>query len=481
MLSWIKNIFIPPDHTSTEYILKYPQGKRYYADFHNIRKSMIDHDAQKVIGRLNQFGYKAYIVGGCVRDLLLNRSPKDYDIVTNATPSEIRKLFVNSRVIGRRFKIIHVVFKGNKIIEVSTARSLPLSREKAKNKHELLIQHDNEFGSFKEDAARRDFTINSLFFDIRNESIIDYTGGYDDLQNKIVKNIGDENISFPEDPVRMLRAIKFASLFGFELHSRLVSGIKKNRRLIQKASVARLHEEFNKIFRTGSTFDVFKSMVELKLFDALFPIITKKYSELHSPWPKKFGQSYLGIRLQIADRMISEHEDINTSIYFAIMASGYLDDLFSGDPRDRKIENDIKHRLSEINAELGLTKREFERLLQMFSAQRQFHQEVEDETKPWVRSFKSKVFFPEAFTYYKIHVRANRDDAGIQRALFWEIGLRKKLPNVIRKSSPRPLRNRTPEEAKSSNQGGGRPPRRRKASPGSGGSGSSGGGRRRNR
>lgn len=430
---------------------------------------MIDPDAQKVIGRLNQFGYKAYIVGGCVRDLLLNRAPKDYDIVTNATPQEIRKLFVNSRVIGRRFKIIHIVFKGNKVIEVSTARSLPASREKAKNKQDLLIEHDNEYGSFKEDAARRDFTINSLFFDIRNESIIDYTGGYDDLNNKIVRNIGDENVSFPEDPVRMLRAIKFASLLGFELHSKLVAGIKKNRRLIQKASQARLHEEFNKIFRTGNSYEVFRALVETRLFDALFPILEKKYESGHSAWPKKFDQSFLGIRLQIADRMISEHEDINTSIYFAILASGYVSDLFLGDPRERKVESDIKHKLSEINAELGLTKREYERLFQIFTSQRQFHVEVDDETKSWVRAFKSKVFFPEAFTYYKIHVRANRDDAGIQRALFWEIGLRKKLPNVIRKNTPRPIKNKEREEqparrpmGKSRRRRPSRPPRRGK-------------------
>lgn len=438
MLSWVKNIFIRPDHTSTDYILKHPAGKRYYPEFHKIRKHLIDPDAQKVLGRLNQFGFKAYIVGGCVRDLLLNRQPKDYDIVTNATPNEIRKLFVNSRMIGRRFKIVHIVFKGNKVIEVSTARSLPSSREKARNKDELLLKHDNEYGSFKEDAARRDFTINSLFFDIRNESIIDYTGGFEDIKNKVVRIIGDENISLPEDPVRMLRAIKFAGLLNFELHSRLIRGIKRHRRFIQKASEARLHEEFNKLWRTGQSFEIFKKMVELTLFDAMFPQVARRLAELHKPWPKKFEQSYLGKRLQIADRMISEHEDINTNIYFSILGGAVMIDLFDLDPRDREIDRQIENRMTSINDELGLSKKEFERIAQMYSSQRQFHQEA-DESRPWVRTFKNKIFFPEAFTFYKIHVRANRDDAAIQRALFWEIGLRRKLPSVIRKVVPRPL------------------------------------------
>ena len=185
MLSLIKRVFSGKKSQNAEEILKYPQGKRYYPDFHHIRKSNLDEDAVKVINRLHQFSFKAYVVGGCVRDMLLGRSPKDYDIVTNAKPNEIKKIFANSRLIGKRFKIVHIVFRGNKIIEVSTARSLPESRKMAKDNDDLLLTKDNEFGSFKDDAARRDFTINSLFFDVRNETILDYSGGYDDL-NKLL-------------------------------------------------------------------------------------------------------------------------------------------------------------------------------------------------------------------------------------------------------------------------------------------------------
>ncbi|MDH4262596.1 MAG: CCA tRNA nucleotidyltransferase [Spirochaetia bacterium] len=432
MLKWIKNLFFRGDQSVTDDILKYPVGKRYYPDFHNIRKNYIDIDAQKVIGRLNQFGFKAYIVGGCVRDLLLKRRPKDYDIVTNATPAEVKKIFVNSRLIGKRFRIVHVVFKGNKIIEVATARSLPSSRKGARDESDLLLQRDNEFGTFKEDAARRDFTINSLFFDIRNESIIDYTGGYEDIQNKIVRIIGDENISLPEDPVRMLRAVKFAGILDFEIHENLEKGIRKHKKLIQKASAPRLHEEYNKIFRTGHTFTIFKKMAELGLFDALFPDLAKKNKELYDDWPKSFEDSLMGKSLKISDRMINEHEDINTTIYFAILGAGFMLDLFDTNPRDRGFEREIKSRMEVVSKDLGLTRNESESILQIYNAQRQFYQE-ESDNKAWVRNFKNKPFFQEAFILYKISVRANNDDAGIQRALFWEIGMRKKLKFAIRK------------------------------------------------
>jgi len=422
----------------TDSILKYPLARRYYADFHTIRKHHIEPDAQKVIGRLNQFGYKAYIVGGCVRDLLLNRQPKDYDVVTNATPAEVRKVFVNSRLIGKRFRIVHVIFKGNKIIEVSTARSLPSTRKHAKNEDDLLLKRDNEFGSFKEDAARRDFTINSLFFDIRNDSIIDYTGGFEDLKEGVIRIIGQEHISLPEDPVRMLRAAKFAGTLGFKLHDKLTAGIKNHRKLIKKASGARLHEEFNKIFRTGKTFDVFAMLVELGLFEAMFPVIARKNSEIDPNWSESFGDTFLGKRLKISDNMINEHEDINVNIYLAILASSVVENFFRSNPLDRAIEKELKNALAPVELELGLSRKETEKLVQIYSAQRNFFVQPE-EGKPWINNFKNKIYFLEAFIFYKIYVRSIGDDQGVQRALFWEIGLRKKLPYAIRKIFPRRL------------------------------------------
>lgn len=447
MLFRIKNILGSKKGLDPDKILRYPQGKRYYSDFHPIRKNFIDTDALKVLARLQQFGYKSYLVGGGVRDLLLGRMPKDFDIVTNAKPKEIKKLFANSRMIGKRFRIVHIVFKGNKIIEVSTTRALPASRVSAKDTDDLYVEKDNRYGTFKEDAARRDFTINALFFDARNETIIDYTGGYEDLNDKVIRVIGDENISLPEDPVRMLRAIKFASLLGFEIDSKLQKGIKKYRKYIQKASKPRLHEEFNKIFRTGQSLKVFELMVQTGLFSALFPRVAATAEKTCKTFQSAFPDSKIGKRLAIADRMISEHEDLNTTIYYALLASDVISGLryphpFTRDISKEKIDDNIKalrYALKDFEKETGLSRKELDRLVQIFTNQYIFSEEVKDQ-KGWVREFKKNDFFLEAFIFYKINARANEDDEAVQKALFWEIGLRKKLGDSIRKVRPRPIR-----------------------------------------
>ena len=419
-------------------ILKYPDGKRYYKEFHNIRKQYIDHDATKVINRLQQFGHKAYLVGGSIRDLLLKKRPKDFDVVTSAHPSDIRSIFKNSRIIGKRFKINHIVFNRNKIIEVSTTRSLPKNRILAKGKESLYLTRDNQYGSFKEDAARRDFTLNSLYFDLRNETIIDYTGGFEDIQQRVVKIIGDENISLPEDPVRILRAVKFASILDFKINPDLLKGIRKYKKFISKASVPRLHEEFNKVFQTGKAFHIFSKIVEVGLFPTLFPRLSARCHELDPAWEAHFGKTFLGKRLQISDKMIAEHEDINNNIYYAILIADSILDHETKDAkvnrRKRSHEKTIFENLMKAGKEFGLTRREIERLTQIFCAQENFLKDsTYDQNQSKINSFKNKDYFLEAFIFYKIYARSRDDHESIQRAFFWEIGLRKKLPDAIRK------------------------------------------------
>lgn len=440
MLEGLKRLFGLRSTLTAEQILKYPEGKRIYREFHSIRASFIDPDAVKVVNRIQQFGYRAFIVGGCVRDLLIGRQPKDYDIVTNAHPAEVKRMFANSRVIGRRFRIVHVVFRGNKIIEVSTARSLPKSRFLARKKDELLVKRDNEFGSFKDDAARRDFTINSLFFDLRNETIIDYLGGYEDIKERIVRIVGDEDVSLPEDPVRMLRAVKFSALLDFELHPRLLKGLRKYRKLIKKASQARLHEEYNKIFRTANSVKVFSRMVSTGLFEASFPEIAEAVGIDSDTSEVEFLETLPGKRLEIADRMISEHEDINTTIYYALICADLVLPLVETDQnaQDRNLEKKIKERIEPAEKELGLTRKESDRLVQVFTYQNYFLRDV-SERKGWVKEFQSKPYFLEAFIFFKINTRAMENEENLQKALFWEIGLREKLPQAIRKVFHRPL------------------------------------------
>ena len=423
-----------------EKILKYPDGKRYYTDFHNVTKNKIDGDTLKVISRLHQFGYKAYVVGGCIRDILMNLQPKDFDVVTNARPHEIKRIFTNSRVIGRRFKIVHVFFHGNKNIEVSTARSLPSNRFLIRKTSDLYLKTDNQYGTFKEDAARRDFTVNALFFDVRNETIIDYTGGFDNIKDKLIKAIGDPDVSLPEDPVRMLRAVKFASLLTFELDPVLLKSIRKNKKYIRKASIFRLHEEYNKIFRTSQSSKIFSLLAETGLFEAMFPKISKVIQTLNSNWSTNFGTILIGQRLAIADKMILEHEDVNTTVYYAIFLADYIEYLSTRDkidftnikPNDKSIEKKMKEYILSADKELGLTNKEVEHLVKIFIVQNNFSKEVNDKMQ-WVNDFKQQKFFLEAFIFYKINARSKQDNDAIQKALFWEIGLRKKLPDGIKK------------------------------------------------
>ena len=186
---------------------------------HSISRKQIDADCLKVLYRLSRHGFKAYLVGGSVRDLLLGRQPKDFDIGTDATPSQIRKLFRNCFLVGRRFRLAHIRFSGNKLIEVATFRRQPEEDELPDNHddHSHFVQ--NVFGSPAEDAFRRDFTINALFYDIADFSVIDYVGGLQDLEQKRIRVIGDPLVRFVEDPVRMLRALEFAARLDFQLDS----------------------------------------------------------------------------------------------------------------------------------------------------------------------------------------------------------------------------------------------------------------------
>jgi poly(A) polymerase len=214
-----------------------------------LARGSIDGDAERVVRKLARSGYQAYLVGGCVRDLLLGRTPKDFDVATSAKPNEIRELFRNCRIIGRRFRLAHIFF-GSKIIETSTFRANP--RDYSGDSDELLIRRDNVFGSDIEDAQRRDFTVNGLFFDVETEEVIDHVGGLADLEARMVRTIGDPEIRFQEDPVRMLRAIKFAARLGFTIETATYDAILRHRDELTKCAPPRVLEEFYRLLRGGA-------------------------------------------------------------------------------------------------------------------------------------------------------------------------------------------------------------------------------------
>ena len=250
--------------------------------------ALIDGDAERVVRRLTKAGFAAYLVGGCVRDLLLDKTPKDFDIATSARPNEVRNLFRNCRIIGRRFRLAHILFGGSKVIETATFRKDPTEaldlaeneaqeeiaafgagddaeldnpldgtalvprRKKRDDDADLLIRHDNVFGEPHEDAIRRDFTINGLFYDIESEEVIDYVGGMADLERRVVRTIGEPDVRFREDPIRMLRAIKFSARCDLGLSPEVYDAIIDNRQELEKSAPPRVLEEILRLLRGGA-------------------------------------------------------------------------------------------------------------------------------------------------------------------------------------------------------------------------------------
>ena len=238
---------------------------------HSISRRNIDRDALKVLYHLNDQGYTAYLVGGGVRDLLLGRTPKDFDVGTSAHPNQIKRLFRNCFLIGRRFRLAHIKF-GNKVIETSTFRRTP-DADEGREDGDLLHTRDNTFGTPEEDARRRDFTVNGLFYDIKTFSVIDHVGGLKDLEARVVRCIGDPNVRFREDPVRMVRAVRFAARLGFAIEPATYEAILEHHGEILKAAPSRMLEEIYRLFAFGSGEASFRLLRRTRLMSVLFPEI----------------------------------------------------------------------------------------------------------------------------------------------------------------------------------------------------------------
>lgn len=218
---------------------------------HGISRSLIEENTLKVLYRLHRNGYLAYLVGGSVRDLLLGKSPKDFDVGTDATPQQVKKLFRNCFLVGRRFRLAHIRFSPDHLVEVATFRRHPHSDELPENPDDHIFFVQNQFGTPCEDAFRRDFTINALFYNIADFSIVDYVGGLQDLENRQLKVIGDPMIRFVEDPVRMLRALEFSARLDFSLEARIIEAIVEKAPAMEGAAPARVREELIELFRHG--------------------------------------------------------------------------------------------------------------------------------------------------------------------------------------------------------------------------------------
>lgn len=265
-----------------------------------------------MLNRLISNGFQAYIVGGSVRDLLLHKAPKDFDVATDATPNQIKNLFKNGRIIGRRFKLVHILFH-REIIEVATFRGHADINESQQTNERGMLVRDNVFGSLDEDAWRRDFTINSLYYNISDSSIIDFTGGVMDVQNKLIRMIGDPVTRYQEDPVRMLRAVRFSAKLNFNLAPETEAPFPEVSHLITHVSSSRLFDEMTKLYQCGNAETVQKLLMHYGLFQHLCPQTTRLWD---SQYPVN---SLLVIALENTDTRIRDNKPVTPAFLFAVI------------------------------------------------------------------------------------------------------------------------------------------------------------------
>jgi poly(A) polymerase len=352
---------------------------------HPISRRDIDPDALKVLYRLRQYDHIAYLVGGSVRDLLLARRPKDFDIGTSAHPYQVKKLFRNCWIIGRRFRLAHVKF-GTKVIEVATFRRPVQAGEEIVQEGvpapdpttpegEQLMHHDNTFGTPEEDAFRRDFTINALFYDIATFSIIDYVNGMEDLRAGIVRSIGDPEVRFKEDPVRMLRAVALAARLDFQIDPPVREAIRLHRHEIARSSPARLLEEYYKILRGGHAEKIFRALAASGLLEPVS-------AELHRGAADSLWRSLAAIDAYRARSAAPPEAFTNAVLLGSLLVPlGFTPQTYvrhhaaappDGHPQDtggRRPPRPPGPRLGE----LPLARRDVERLSQVLSLQRRLH------------------------------------------------------------------------------------------------------------
>ena len=300
---------------------KKPGPVVYKRQDHCVSRKNIDPDALKVLYRLDKLGYTSYLVGGGVRDLLMGRKPKDFDVGTSAKPNEVKKAFRNCFLIGRRFRLAHVRF-GEKVIETATFR------QNSQTVGEI-IEHaaegpleDNTFGTPETDAYRRDFPVNGLFYNIRDFSVIDWVGGMSDIKKKVIRSIGDPEIRFQEDPVRMMRAIKFSSRLGFKIEKKTAAAMKKYHAMILSASLPRVCEEVFRLFPYGHSAEAFKLMWECGMMGDLLPELAKYVDR--SGGKKSPTWKYLEVLDEYEKRMSAQGFEVPNGLRAAVLMTGLL-------------------------------------------------------------------------------------------------------------------------------------------------------------
>ena len=338
-----------------------PGAVIYHRNQHQVSSRSIDSDALKILLRLQRFGYKAFLVGGGVRDLLLGKRPKDFDIATDATPRQVKELFRNSRIIGRRFKLVHIIFRGQKLIEVSTFRDNTRDDEPEEGAEAEEVQplsSDNTYGTEQTDAVRRDITINALFLDPSDMAIIDYVGGMDDVKRRVVRVIGNPDVRFAEDPVRLIRVIRHAVRAGFEVEAQSWDSIVRNIELIRKSSTVRVYEEFKKDLLSGYGLGIMRLLHRAGLLALLFPALGHHGDLLLS------DASFMGRTLSRIDEDLRDGFEFTTVTILSTIAFFLrTPELASKEILDRfQSEEDIHEHILKCFHGLAVPRKERERI-----------------------------------------------------------------------------------------------------------------------
>jgi poly(A) polymerase len=406
---------------------------------HTVSRQNIHPDALKVMYRLVRKGFTAYLVGGGVRDLLLGRTPKDFDVSTNATPSQIKKIFQNCFLIGRRFRLAHIRFEDH-VIETSTFRRCP-DQEEENGDDDLYMLRDNCYGTPEEDALRRDFTINGLFYEVERFSIIDHVGGLSDIQNRLIRCIGDPGIRFREDPVRMIRAVRFASRLDFHIEPATYNAIMRHHEEILKASPPRVFEELQKLFAYGAGEKAFRLLYKTGLLHDLLPEIADFLDHDH-------GQdSSLWTWLEHLDSRIRTVGKVEPVLVFAALFSApvrRIAERYAAEG-ERVVYNALlEDLLQPICMRMSMPKWMCARVIQIMANQTRF--EPDKKKRFSKRGFVAHECFPETLALYQLGLLVSGADLG--PAEMWS-----SLRSEMEAENPQALR--------SDPRGEGRPPRKR--------------------
>jgi poly(A) polymerase len=277
---------------------------------HGVSRHQLSYGALRVIDGLQAVGYQAYVVGGAVRDLLLERIPKDFDVVTDATPEEVRRVFRRSRIIGRRFRLVHVMF-GGEMVEVSTFRRMIEAEDAQTDQYGRLLR-DNEFGDREQDAARRDFSANALSYDPSTQEIYDYHGGYSDTRDHVLRMIGDPEVRYREDPVRMLRAVRLSAKLGIQIDEATAAPIAKMKSLLDNVPQARLLDEVLKMLLSGHSVACIQRLRKMKLHHGLLPLLDVI---LEQP----MGEKFIMLALRNTDERIGQEKSVSPAFLFSAL------------------------------------------------------------------------------------------------------------------------------------------------------------------